>query len=487
MLLLTLWGSLAMAAPADPAPITYAEAMTAAIERNPDLRKASFAETQSEAQILSALGEFDPNLTWNGTWRPNNKQQGFFQGFPFEQESRGWSTDVGVQGSVPSGTAYSLTADVQQNYSRFQSFFGGIENEQIQDAYNANLDASLTQQILKGHRFSYNAQRVKQARQGEQTASLQRENTRQQVLGQTAQAYWAWEYQVQLARIAEDAITVAAEALRIGEAKVASGQLAPVERTRLEAALVQAQSAAMDAHNAESAAADALLMMMGDRPGRAIQPATEIGLILPLDIEAERAVEVALAQNLDLSVSRSNAELAELDRVNAKHGLLPSWSATISAGARAQHNAANSDQSVVSGLAANTFPYWQVSSQLSVPLGNRAARGEAGRSASIVDQRKTELEALERQVRQQVEAQVRTLRAGQQRVQLADANLRLALETLAAEEALQDAGRAIAKDVLEARTEVSRKRVDAAKARTDYRLAQVELLRLQGQLTEALP
>ena len=54
-------------------------------------------------------------------------------------------------------------------------------------------------------------------------------------------------------------------------------------------------------------------------------------------------------------------------------------------------------------------------------------------------------------------------------------------------EALADVGRAIQKDVLEARTELDRSRADAAKARTDYRLAQVELLRLQGQLTEQTP
>jgi outer membrane protein TolC len=72
-------------------------------------------------------------------------------------------------------------------------------------------------------------------------------------------------------------------------------------------------------------------------------------------------------------------------------------------------------------------------------------------------------------------------------MELSDANLRLAQQTLEAEEALASAGRNIQRDVLQARTEVDRAKADAAKARTDYRLAQAQLLRLQGQLDRMAP
>jgi outer membrane protein TolC len=86
-----------------------------------------------------------------------------------------------------------------------------------------------------------------------------------------------------------------------------------------------------------------------------------------------------------------------------------------------------------------------------------------------------------------VEDQVRTLESARQRMDLADANVRLAIETLEAEEALFEEGRGLQKDVLEARTQVTRARAEAAKARTDHRLAQTLLLKLQGQLTEEAP
>ena len=92
------------------------------------------------------------------------------------------------------------------------------------------------------------------------------------------------------------------------------------------------------------------------------------------------------------------------------------------------------------------------------------------------------LQEMERSVRAQVEQKVRELNSAQRRVELADANQRLAEQTLAAEEALAEVGRKIQRDVLEARSNAESAKVEAAKARVDYRLALVDLLRLQGQL-----
>ena len=65
---------------------------------------------------------------------------------------------------------------------------------------------------------------------------------------------------------------------------------------------------------------------------------------------------------------------------------------------------------------------------------------------------------------------------------LAEANLRFAEETLTSQRALQNAGRAIQKDVLEAIRDVDNARVALVKARADAALALVELNRLRGSL-----
>jgi outer membrane protein TolC len=65
---------------------------------------------------------------------------------------------------------------------------------------------------------------------------------------------------------------------------------------------------------------------------------------------------------------------------------------------------------------------------------------------------------------------------------LADINLKLAKQTLEAEEAIADVGRALQKDVLEARNALATAKSERVKSRTDYQMAWVELQRLQGVL-----
>jgi len=128
------------------------------------------------------------------------------------------------------------------------------------------------------------------------------------------------------------------------------------------------------------------------------------------------------------------------------------------------------------------FPNLSVGGVLSVPLGNHAARGERSRTLASMHSQEIALAEQERQIGAQVAQQVRVLNSAQQRVELTDINVRLAEETLTSEETLAEVGRAIQKDVLEARNSVESARAEAVKARTDYQLALIELKRLQGQL-----
>jgi outer membrane protein TolC len=145
------------------------------------------------------------------------------------------------------------------------------------------------------------------------------------------------------------------------------------------------------------------------------------------------------------------------------------------------------DEAITGVFGKDNLPFFTIGGLFQVPLGNRGARGVRDTAAAVVWQRASALEAMERRVAADVENQVHLLEAARQRVDLADANEQLAAETLAAEEALAEAGRSIQKDVLEARTDLTRARAEAANARTTYRLAQTRLLQLQGQLTETTP
>ena len=83
----------------------------------------------------------------------------------------------------------------------------------------------------------------------------------------------------------------------------------------------------------------------------------------------------------------------------------------------------------------------------------------------------------------QVAKQARVLAIAEQQITLADQEVALAEETLKAEEARANVGRAVQRDVLEARVAVFDAKLQAAKARSDRQLAWIELQLLQGTLT----
>ncbi len=491
--MLLFWASVASAGRM----LTYPEALEAAAANNGVAMTAGYGVSTAEATLLRSQGVFDPLYLLDASTR-RSKSTGFFQGFPFDSTQRSWSVVNSVQGATGTGTSYQLALGLDHTVSEFTTNFGAGAQTSIQDAYRSSLSASVTQQLLRGIRFRYNTQAVDVARLQLTAAELSWQAARQQALLDASTAYWSFVYLVQVRDNADDNVLVAEEAARVGRLQVERGQLAPVEGTRLEAALVQARSIALDAEVQSQAAANTLLLLMGESPDQEIAPATAAGEVPPVDLDPAKAIAVARENNLDLRVARTRVEQSQTQLTNAKHGALPALAATVGAGVGSQRCPPGTDNQdctvgnaldTISGLvdSGENQPFLSVGGTFSVPLGNRAARGTRDQRTADVSVQERALADLERSVASEVENQVRSLQSARTRTELADANVALATQTLAAEEALANAGRSIQKTVLEARNAVLVAKAEAAKARTDYRLAQAALLRLQGQLTTDVP
>lgn len=464
-------------------PISYHGALEASLAANPTLAGAQYSLEQADAGVVAARGIFDPGWTADLSYF-QQKESGFIQDFGVatSNDTIGWAGGTGLGGSLATGTTWSVDSNMTVITRSDSKPFGELQED---DLFNSSLTGSITQNILRGSQMAYNLQNVTLAEQSRDIAQVTLQRTRQETLAGAAAAYWEWAYQYQLLQIAYENVDVAEEALRVVQLRVDAGELAPVEQTRQEADFVQKQADLIAAEHMTRTAADNLLLLLGEGPGQDVIPATKAGDVPEMDLDAQAAIDVALAQNLDLAIARANRESAELDLSVAKHGMLPTLSATVSSTLGDQ--AAGFGEALGGLVSDVSEPSVGVSGNWSMPLGNRAAKGTRDQAVAALYQRDVELQELERSVRAQVGQQVLALNSAARRVELADANHRLADETLRAEEALAEAGRAIQKDVLESRSAAELARVEAAKARTDYRQAQVELLRLQGQLSEDVP
>lgn len=475
MLLLLGWSAWAL---------TLDEALRQAEDNNPAIVMARADLSAARGGLLSAQAVWDPAFS-SGVNTASSSQQGRFQGVPtlFESASTGW--DAALAQSLPSGTAWQLSWD--NNRTTQSGSFAGVEIEEAL-TWQSQLQLSLTQQLLKGHRLSYNLRTVQAARAALTTTEAALLAQRQQVLSAVAGAYWDLAYAQAGLQVADEAVAVAEEERRIVAALVDSGSLAPVELTRVDAALAQARMSRIDAEVGLRAASDVLALLLGEAPGAALSADTPVtDLPLGLSVAEEEAVRVALAQNPSLQSLRLTMSEAERTLRNAQHAQLPSLALTGNVGLLGfddtdeggdEPTYSAAVQEMLSGDYTNTY----VGLDFSMPLLSRAERGQVQAETANLSRARTALEAEERSVAQQVAAAVRELESAQRKVTLAELNLRLAEETLAAEKARQAVGRAIEKDVLAAQQARDQAEVDLVGTRVSAQKALVSLQALQGLL-----
>jgi len=268
---------------------------------------------------------------------------------------------------------------------------------------------------------------------------------------------------------------------------VEQGTLAGVEQARADAAVVQAESALLAAQTGARAAADVLLVLVGETPGGDVALTTDPVEPRDLSIDVQEVVIAALANNPEIQALRLVSSNAELDMIDARHRRLPQLDVNGSFGLIGLDQAPSSDTDTNLASANGNMldadaRTWSVGADLTMPLGNRADRGAIDQAKADLRSSRLDVEARERTLAQEVRAQVNTLETAWKQVELARANLRLAEATLSAERALADAGRSVQKNVLEAIRAVDDAKLNVEKAKADYLVAIIELERLKGSL-----
>lgn len=459
-------------------PVTLEDVERSAVGANPTLQRSMAEVDAAEGRLLTTRGIFDPMLALGPSWtRATSK--GFFQGFPVDQKSLAWDVGADLGGRTRFGTTYGVSLGVDRQFGTFQTDFGAGQTETTQDAYGATLGASLRQPLLEGFGASYTMRYLRQATAGVERAELSARSQQQSTIAKAAIAYWAWAYSEQALRIAGDAEATAKEALRVGGLREDAGTIAPIELVRLEASEVQARTQRIDAEHAVIRARHAVELVAGLRLAADARASSELGApAAPVDEAA--AMTLALANNPDLLVLRRLQEEAASSLGDARHTLRPQLDAVASAGLGTNEDTLGAAMAgVVDG---SGFPSVRLGADFSIPLGNRSARGDV--DAATADLHGLELQVAETEalIRAQVDEAVLSVQSAAQRVELADANERLQKALLGAEEAKIEAGGSIEQDLLQVRTAYASARAEAFRTRTDLRVAEVELGRLQGAL-----
>lgn len=461
------------------APLSLDEAMQIAMENNPQLQKLAFDIASAEAQVLSAKSIFDPNLTASAG-RNFNTQQQFFAGFGIiNTEIFGPTWSVGSSFALPTGGTVSLDWTTSQSKSRYTLEDVPVDDQQF-NPYDTRLSLNISHNLLDGLGLENNRQGIETAERGVKLALLSQQSSQQQILADVASAYWAAHYQYRLYTIATESVNIAEAEARVVAAQVQEGNLANVEADRVEAARLSALSAAADAEQAFFSAIDALSLLIGQPLSLDIRLSSAPTPPNQIDIALDTALQRAQSQSPTLRQAEYAVEEATAQLRLARNKRLPS----LSVDARYTLNGWEEELSdAITEMLNASLPSSYIGLNLSIPARNLANKGELGQRIAALESARIDLQSQQHSLSQQVTAQHRILTASLLKIDLAEANLRVAESTLVADRALRDAGRALEKDVLNSANAVDEAKSQLEKALADYQLAQIELDRLTGNLT----
>lgn len=466
------------AAVAAPLELTYEQALALAGERAPGVRGADADLAAAEGGLLAARAPFEPTVT-AGTSYFSSTSEGTGQLGNFYADTSGWSASLGLSQTLATGTTVGVKLESSQNEFLYRLVDTALDPFTGDPQYSSSLAFTLSQNLLEGHRLAWNLQGLRDAEGTRSAAEASRRAARQEALARTATAYWSVRTQAALVAIAEQTLTISEEQARVVDALVEGGRLAPVEATRARAAAVQAERSVIDARSANAAAQDALAILLGEVPGREIVVVSTPEPPAAVALDADAVVARVLAGNPQLAAARLTRETRKTAVVAAKHGLLPSLAAT---GAYALRGYETDLAGSFAELGRAELPEWSVGAQLTMPLLNRSDRGALAQAQARATRAELDVTSLEATLAQEARAQVRTLEAAARDVALAELNVKLAEETLAAERARLEEGRALQKDVVTAIKDLDAARVEVERAKAAWQDALVALRRLEGAL-----
>jgi outer membrane protein TolC len=201
----------------------------------------------------------------------------------------------------------------------------------------------------------------------------------------------------------------------------------------------------------------------------------------PLEIAPERAIRLALAHRVDLSVLQGRVFDAQRKVAVAANAL--------QAGLNLQGNATIGEhRNLGSATEASAqldprFGNYDVGLSLDLPLERTAERNAYRESYINLQQAVRSVQELEDQIKQQIRDELRTLLQAREGFRIQDEAVRLANRRVRSTELFVQAGRAQIRDVLDARAALLSAQNDRTSALVEYRVAALDLQRDMDVLT----
>ncbi|HYK21491.1 MAG TPA: TolC family protein [Pyrinomonadaceae bacterium] len=504
-------------------PLSLREALSMALDNNKDIEVARENVRVAEFDLLGARGAYDPRLSTTAFYeRAENPISSFLSG-----GQNGAVVQSDYTGTVRlEGQSPVLGGNYRLDFSSIRL----TTNNQfaaLNPQYPTALTFSYSQPLWRGLKIDNSRRQIEIAKK---TLSLTDAQFRQRAMDTITgvqRAYWDLVFALRNLQVQRDAVTTARQQLEHNKRLVEEGQLAPIDVVAAEAQISTFEQGVFSAVEGVSRAENNLKSLIAKDQkstlwSESVVPTDSVDLAVP-DVSLPDALKTAMENRPELQQSNVLKEINQIDQRYYKEqtkpaidlvgtygltGLAGSFSNVVNpltasnvelrarvdelsrrfgldplpptpSVALSQQLLGGYDQSL-QNLLANRYNNFRVGVQISLPLRNRTAEAQLGRSLVEGERIQTQREQLEQTIQVDVRNALQSMRSSEARLRAATATREANEQQFASEQRKLDAGQSTVFLVLERQTALTDARGQEVRAQTDLNKAIADLQRATG-------
>jgi outer membrane protein TolC len=507
-------------------PMTLQEAITLALQNNNDIDSSKIDVNIAEFNLRGARGVYDPVIASEHYYerRTTPTSSTIAGGANGSVTQSDFSNAFGATGFSPyAGGSY--TADFSASRINTTN-----QNATLNPQFPSALTLTYAQPLWRGLRFDNNRRNIAIAKKNLSLTDAQFRQRAVEVIAQVEQSYWDLAFSLRNLQVQIDAVKQARLQLESNQRLVSKGALAPIEIVAANTQITTFEQNIYTAQEAVTRAENNLkMLMLPERTSeiwtRAIVPVSPVNLDVPR-IPLEQAVGSALTNRQEIAQLQANEEINRIneryfrDQTKPQIDLIGSYTGsglagtpTVRSGTTSALTARVNELSAINGLPALTtattttstipenlvggypqslsnlitadYPTFRVGVRVSLPIGNRTAKANFGRTLVEGERIKNQRAQIEQIIEADVRNTTQSLRSAEARLNSAAASRASAEQLFASEQRQFRAGTTTVFLVLQRQNELVAARGRELQAQTDLNKAISEFQRATGTTLSA--
>jgi outer membrane protein TolC len=465
------------------------EAIQFALFSNPDILVTELEPLMSEADIMSAKGEFDP--FWQTTANylrasvAASQQEAVFGGISSIEQYQ-TTIDSTLTQRLHTGTSLAATFNLNKEESTFGGFIEEFETRAVM---------TLTQPLLRGFGLKLNRVRITTARNSKLITEAQLELTTMNVISEVVRAYWDLVGAVEALRVRQASLANAERLLKVNDTRREIGTAADIEVLSAKGGVATRQSELIAARAQVDLASDRLKQVLDVRDGEFFSKARifptdrpNVGDFSIFDVEnyqvsLDRSVELALENRPELDIAQLQIDNAELETYRARNEMLPQFDLTANYGRGGRDHKLRQS---LRGIKDKDQYFYGYGFQATVPIRNRTARGQYTRAQLMEKQAERQEQKTRTDLMFTVHTAARNVLTNKVLVESNKQAVRLQEAEVAAEESRLRLGVTTSWQLLQIEEQLTAAQTQLLQSQVEYEKALLELQLAEGTLLDNL-